>query len=83
MANIDASTPQLRAVKKWIDGFISLDISNLGVLISKNFKYESFPKIIDLPEQTKGSHIQWFGGILAATTKLEVRIQHQRTAFAD
>jgi hypothetical protein len=83
MANIDARTPQLEAVKKWIDGFISLDISNLGMLTSRNFKYESLPKIVDLPEQTKGAHIQWFGGILASTTKLEVRIQRWRTAFAD
>jgi hypothetical protein len=78
MANFDASTPQLEAVKKWVDGFTSLDISKVDQLVSRNFKFQSFPKTVDLPEQTKGAHLQWFGGLFALITKLEVGIQLAR-----
>jgi hypothetical protein len=54
MANIDAPTPQLKAIKKWLDALTSLDISKVEPLISRTFKYQSYPKIIDLPEQAKG-----------------------------
>jgi hypothetical protein len=81
MENMDASTPQLRVVKKWFDTLTSLDLSKADPLISRNFKYQSFPKTIDVPEQTKDIYIQWFGGIMVSLTKLEVRIQRRRTAF--
>jgi hypothetical protein len=82
MANFDASTPQLEAVEKWIDGFTSLDISKVDLFVSRNFKFQSFPKTIDLPEQTKGAHIQWFGGLFSLITKLEVSVQRRRTALS-
>ena len=83
MANIDASTPQLKAVKKWIDAICSLDMSGVVPLISSNFKYQSFPKTIHLPdihEQEKDAHIQWLGGLMATLTKIEVRLQRRLQA---
>lgn len=79
MINIDATTPQLKATKKWIDTVCSLDISKVVPLVSKNFKYQSFPKSTDLPEvdeQTKEAHIQWLGGLMTSITKFEVCPQH-------
>jgi hypothetical protein len=75
MANIDARTPQLKVVKKWLDTLTSLDMNEVDPLISRNFTYHSFPKTIDLPEQTKEVYIQWFDVLLASITKSEVRIQ--------
>ena len=83
MANIDASTPQLKAVKNWIDALASVDISKVVPLISKNFKYRSFPQVIELPEihdQAKEEHIQWLEGLMASLTKIEVHIL-RKTAF--
>ena len=80
MANIDASTPQMKAVKKWIDSMTSLDISKVVPLISRNFKYQSFPETIDLPEvheQAKGAYIQWFGGLMTCINKYEASLQRR------
>jgi hypothetical protein len=78
MANFDASTPQLKVLKKIVDTVAALDMSKMDTLLCRNFKYQSFPKTIDVPEQTKGTFIQWFGGVFASMTKMEVRIQRWR-----
>jgi hypothetical protein len=75
MANFDASTPELKAIKKWIEAFSILDTNKMDTLLSRNFKYQSFPKSIDVPEQTKEGFIQWFGGTFS---KMKVSIQRQR-----
>jgi hypothetical protein len=78
MANFDVSTPQLKLVKQWIDAFSVLDTSKMDSLLCRNFKYQSFPKTIDVPEQTKAGFIQWFGGVFASMTKMKVSIQLAR-----
>jgi hypothetical protein len=81
MFNIDATTPQLEAIKKFFDAYSSLDINNVGPLISKNYKFQTFPKIDDLPDETKGGHFERYGTILSLLSKLEVRIiRHRGTA---
>jgi hypothetical protein len=52
MASIDAPTPQLKAIKKWLDALTSLDISKVEPLISWTFKYQSFPMIC--PNRRRG-----------------------------
>jgi hypothetical protein len=78
MANLDASTPQLKVLKKAIDAVTALDLSKMDTLLSRNFKYQSFPKTIDVPEQTKGTFFQWFRGVFASMSKFEVCIQRWR-----
>jgi len=75
MVELDASTPQLKAVKDWIDAYCTLDMKNVEPLVSKNFQYQAFPETADLPKETKEKHIERFGGMLAAARKFEVRIQ--------
>jgi len=81
MVNIDATTPQLKVVKNWIDALISLDTSKVVPLICRNFKYQSLPHATELPEireQAKEMHIQWLEGLMASVSNLkmpEVRIQ--------
>jgi len=81
MVSLDASTPQLRAVKNWLDAFASLDIKNVEPLLSKNFQYHPFPETADIPKEAKEKYTERFGGVLSAASKLEVRVQHRRTTL--
>jgi hypothetical protein len=83
MVNFDASTPQLKVVKNWIDAYLTFDIKNVEPPISKNFQYQAFPETTDLPKETKENHIERYGEILAGTSKAEVRIQHRRCSQPD
>ena len=74
MANFDATTPQLKAVKRWFGGYISLDLDSVEPIISKKFQYQSFPESTELPKETKESHIKRLREGLSAVTKFEVRI---------
>ena len=81
MVNIDATTPQLKLAKQLVEAYTSRDIDKVASLISKDFKLQTFPKTTDLPDEAGGAHIQKYGPILAALTKVEVRTQHQRMPF--
>ena len=74
MVELDASTPQLKVVKKLMDAYLSLDMSNVAPLISKNYQYEALPKCTDLPKQTTGNRVGRYREIFAVVSKLEVRI---------
>lgn len=78
MININATTPQLRATKTLLDGYFSRDISNVEPFISKNFKYQSFPKIADHPDESKMDHIQNWGPMFASLPSVEVRIRSRQ-----
>ena len=79
--DFDPKTPQLKAIKKINDAYISLDLNNLVPLFSKDYQYEAFPKSADFPTQTRESHLQVWGRIFSSVNKLEVCIRHRRTAF--
>lgn len=81
MCNIEATTPQLKAVKDFLDAYISLDINNVAQHTSKNYKFQTFPKIAEHPEEEQGAHFERYGAILSSVKKLEVRIQCLETAF--
>ena len=74
MTNLDATTPQLKAVKRWIDAYTSLDMNNLGPVISKNYQYQSFPKSIEVPKEAKERHIERLRERFSGLTKYEVCI---------
>ena len=79
-ANFNATTPQLRAVKKIFDAYLSLDLTNAESLISKDFKFQTFPKIANLPDEGKGGHLERYGPLFASMTKIEVRTLHRLRA---
>ena len=81
MVNIDPTTPQLKALKKWIDAFDSLDASKIGPILSKNYIHETFPKSIGLPDETKEEHIKRYKETLPAMRKIDVRIRQWRAVF--
>lgn len=80
MANLDASTPQLKVVKRWLDAYGSLDATNLDPLLSKDYKHQSFSEATH-PEETKEEHVQKYKAMASTINKYEVRIQHRKTAF--
>jgi len=53
MVDLDATTPQLKAVKKFLDAWMSLDMKEAGLVLSNGFQFESLPECTDLPKQTK------------------------------
>jgi hypothetical protein len=81
MTNIDATTPQMTVVKRLFDAYCTRDLKNVLPLLAKNFTFQSFPKIPDLPEQTKGGHLEKYEEIFALVAKLEVRIWGQGTSL--
>jgi len=81
MSNLDATTPQLKVVKNLLDAYCTLDISKIEPFISKNFKFQTFPETINLPNEGREVHIQRYKGLLAAMAKLEARTTRQRTSF--
>jgi hypothetical protein len=81
MTDFDAKTPQLKVMKKLMDAYVSLDMNTAGSLMSKNYQYEPLPGVVDIPKEANASRKGRFKEILAVVNKLEVRVQHLRTAF--
>lgn len=82
MNHIDTTTPQLKAVERIFEAYRTCDLNNAHSVLSKNFTYRSFPKIAELPDQTKEEHIQLYGPMFARVAKIEVGIQHRGTMLA-
>ena len=73
MINIDATTPQLKLAKDVTEAYLSRNLTSVAPYLSKNFTYQTFPKIADLPEVTKGGHVETYGAVLASFTQADVR----------
>ena len=80
MVDFDANTPQLKALEKLTDAYVSLDLNNLESILSKDYRYEAIPTLPDVPIQTKESHIRMWKEVYSLVSKQEVRIRHRRTA---
>lgn len=75
MVNFDAS-PQLKAIKRLMDAYASLDMNKVEPLLSKNYQQQPFPpSTFDLPEEVQKNRFGKFRKVSAALRKLEVRIQ--------
>ena len=74
MVDIDATSPQLKLVKAWVEGYHSLDISNVRPHLSDNYKYQMLPKSAGEPDLTKESYLKRHGATFPALTKVEVRV---------
>lgn len=74
MATFDATTPQLKVVKNFVDGFLSRDIKSVRSVIAKNYVFNTLPKTAEAPNEMKETGAERHGMILAALTKIEVRM---------
>ena len=79
MVAIDVSTPQLKVTQKWIDAYVAIDLDKINAVTSKNYKHQTLPKSIGLPEETKEEYTRRLAGMLPLFTKFEVRVQHWTT----
>ena len=77
---IDGSTPQLKAAQKWIDAYLTLDANRIDAVFTKNYKHQTFPKSIGIPEETKDEYLQRLGGLLPLFVKIDVRTQRRITS---
>jgi hypothetical protein len=80
LTNFSAGTPQLEAVKNLIEAYITSDMGNVEPLVTKDYKFQTFPKIADLPDESKGGHLERYGKLFSMMTKVEVCIQHHLRA---
>jgi hypothetical protein len=72
MSNFDASTPQRKVYKNFMEAFLSRDVKNLQALIAKNYTFQTIPEVAKIFGETDTS-IQRHGKILAVVTKIDVR----------
>ena len=73
MANINATTPQLQVFKSVVEAYMTRDLSNVAPYLSKDFKFQTFPKIADLPDLAKAEHVEKYGAIYRSFSKVDVR----------
>jgi hypothetical protein len=81
LTNFSAGTPQLEAVKNLIEAYLTLDLNNLEPVVTKDYRYQTFPKIADLPDESKGGHLERYGVLFGLMTEVEVCIQHHLRAL--
>ena len=81
MCSLNATTPQLKVVENFIDGYISFDVKNVEPHVSKDFMYQSFPKAHDLPVRPKEQRFEGFKPVLSLVTKLDVSNRRGGTTF--
>ena len=79
MANGDTTSPQMKLISKLLSDYGTRDLSDVGRFLSKDFKFQSFPETTNHPEETRGEHLENWGGTLASFAKMEVRTQRQGT----
>jgi hypothetical protein len=72
MPSLDASTPQLKALHRFIDAYGTLDMDNVKPLLSTDFHFQTFPEIANLPKEAKEKHIERYRELLAGVKNFEV-----------
>ena len=76
LIDFNPTTPQSKVLKDLFSAAATLDINNFAAFVSKDFKFQSFPKINDLPDESIAKFSERYGAILSFLKKLEVRIRH-------
>ena len=81
MPHFDATTPQLKLIARAFEAYETRDRDIMASVLSKDYTYETFPKIADVPIQKKEEHLEFFGQRFAKLSKLEVRVQYTVAVF--
>ena len=76
MSGFDGTTPESKAVKNLIDAYLTCDLKKIGPLISKDYKFLSFPTIPEHPDEEKEAHLERYAPLFSMLTKVEVCVQH-------
>ena len=72
MVNIDATTPQLKFVKEWIEAYTTIKADVAEPFLSRKFVHKRFPKTN--PDRSKAEHLKTFGWMADSFSKMEVCI---------
>ena len=72
------ASPQLTLVKKWFDGFATLNPKNVEPLVSKDYQYQVLPESMGLPTEEREEHFQRVNEIFPMFRKYEVCTQLHR-----
>ena len=75
MSNFDGTTPESKVVNNLIDAYLTFDLKNAVPLISKDFKYMSFPANSEHPDEGKEAHLEKYAPLFSLLTKVEVCVQ--------
>ena len=59
-------------VKNLFEAYTALDVDKLESFISKNFEFQTFPKVARMPDEAKGKHLEWCGPLFSLISKVEV-----------
>ena len=81
MRSLNATTPQLKVVKNFLDAYRTPDRKNIEPFISKNFAYHSYPKVPNVIDGPRGQYTEKFKPVLSLLKKLDVSIRRQETPF--
>ena len=81
MCSLEATTPQLKVVKDFLDSYGTLSINNAAPYISKNYKFQTLPKVVGRPEEEKGRHPERHEAMLSLLKGAEVRTKRRETAL--
>ena len=81
MSNFDGTTPESKAAKNLIDAYLTCDLKNIAPLISKDYKFLSFPTIPEHPDEEKEAHLERYAPLFSMLTKVEVCVQHRGSLF--
>jgi hypothetical protein len=68
--NFDATTPELKLAKRFLEAYQSFDTSNIASLVSKDYKFQMFPKIPHNPQETKEQHFEKYGALLSVLLEM-------------
>lgn len=71
MTSLDATTPQLKALKDLTDALVSNNLDGAEPPLSKNFTFRTFPKVEELPDLKKDGYLQMCQAIFTTFSKTE------------
>ena len=77
MSSFGATTPESKAVQNLMDAYLTLDLKNIVPLISKDFKFFSFPTIPEHPDEGMEAHLERYAPLFSMFTKIEVCAKHR------
>ena len=76
MVDIDATTPQFKAIMVMRDSFNARDLRDFEALLSKDWVFTTHPKVPELPEVRKEEYLRLYKTFFSSFTKVEVYVHH-------
>ena len=74
MVTVDATTPQLKAVKGLVEALVSDNFKTIESFLSKDYVFKTFPITPELPDLTRNEYLQKYGAVIPLFAKAGVRI---------